>query len=135
MRTPTGGHRRVRRDKPMPKPNGSRRGGAEVEHHDDRAAGPAGLRADPVRALPHNPEAVQVEEAETLRAGLHAGVRALLHPRRRAGGDRRAAEEAEPVGGARGGVEDDAAQVREYVVVFSVVRDELHRVEGENEER
>lgn len=60
--------------------------------------------------------------------------RAFEHFCIHAGGDRRAGEEVGAGGGAGGGVEDDPPSVREHVFFFTLVRVELYRGEGEDEE-
>ena len=88
--------------------DGGGRGRAEDEHHDARTAGAAAVGAGDV------PDSAGEEEGargpgEAVHTGLQAGIRALLHPRGRAGRARRDREEPPAERVAHGAVQDDSA--------------------------
>uniref|UniRef100_A0A452ZW03 Uncharacterized protein n=1 Tax=Aegilops tauschii subsp. strangulata TaxID=200361 RepID=A0A452ZW03_AEGTS len=130
LRVPGGGRPRQRRGQPVQGPDSHRRRRAQGEHHGHRAPGPAGVGAAAVRAVLRGAQGGRQQQDQAVHPRLPHSVRALLHPRGRARGDRRAPAQPEAVGRAGGGVENDAAPFRQHVEQLSVVRACLHRSQG-----
>ncbi|CAH9090327.1 unnamed protein product [Cuscuta europaea] len=102
-------------------------GRAEDEHHDPGAPGAPAHGAAQVPGDSGEEEGDGAEgEGEAVHPGLQAGVRALLHPRGRAGGAGRAAEQPGPHRVAHGAVADDSAPLRQHLQQLAVVRAGLH---------
>uniref|UniRef100_A0A452ZZD4 Uncharacterized protein n=1 Tax=Aegilops tauschii subsp. strangulata TaxID=200361 RepID=A0A452ZZD4_AEGTS len=114
-------------------PDGHRRRRAQDQHHH---AGAAGAPAERAAALLRDAGGQEAAERQggALHPGLQAGVRALLHPRRRAGGAGQDGEQPAADGVAHGAVADDAAPVRQHVEQLAVVRAGLRRGQGPDQE-
>jgi hypothetical protein len=128
-----GGRRRPRRRLPVQGAHGRGRRGAPHQHHHAGAPRPAHVGAAP---LPRHRRAHArlPRQGARLPAGLQAGPRALLHPRRRPRRAGRAGAKPQAQRLAHGAIQDDALQVRQHLQQLALVRARLLRGQGPDPE-
>jgi len=114
--------------------NGCGRGCSEDKHNNVGADGSALFGAVDVLPVAGSEEGVEDVGGETVHSRLQAGLRALLHPRRRKSGVGRVAEESGAERVAHGALQNDAPPLREHLQQFPLVRARLHGGQGSGRE-